>query len=144
MLVETMKKQMMQALKAGRTVEKEVLRVALGELQVNEARGVAMTDEAVVATVRKLIKANEETRAVASDEAQQRTLTEEIAVLQAFLPKTLSVDELVAALEPVSAAVRAAANDGQATGVAMKHLKAQGLEAQGKDVSAAVKQLRAG
>jgi hypothetical protein len=38
--------------------------------------------------------------------------------------------------------VKAAGNDGQATGVAMKHLKSLGAEVNGKDVSAAVRQLR--
>ena len=38
--------------------------------------------------------------------------------------------------------IRAAGNPGQATGAAMKHLKPQGLEVEGKDVAAAVAQIR--
>jgi hypothetical protein len=52
------------------------------------------------------------------------------------------VPEIVAALAQVSEAVKAATNDGQATGVAMKHLKSLGADVNGKDVSAAVRQMR--
>jgi uncharacterized protein YqeY len=144
MLIDEIKKRSMQAMKDRDTVAKEVLRVALGEIQVAEARaGRDATDEDSMAAVRKLIKSNEETRAVSTDEAQKATLTREIEVLSALLPKSLGVDEIVAALEPVREALRAAKSDGQATGVAMKHLKSTGAVVNGNDVSAAVRQVRA-
>ena len=144
MLIDEIKKRSMQAMKDRDTVAKEVLRVALGEIQVAEARANRdATDEEAMAAVRKLIKSNEETRAVSTDEAQKATLTREIEVLSALLPKSLGVDEIVAALEPVREALRAAKSDGQATGVAMKHLKSTGAVVSGNDVSAAVRQLRA-
>ena len=70
------------------------------------------------------------------------SVTEEIAVLESFLPKTLSVDEIVAALAAVADPIKAAGNDGQATGVAMKHLKSTSALVNGKDVSEAVKKIR--
>ena len=54
------------------------------------------------------------------------------------------VRALVAALASVQDAIKAAGNDGQATGVAMKELKKLGAVVNGKDVSAAVKKLRGG
>jgi hypothetical protein len=63
-------------------------------------------------------------------------------VLNGFLPKALSLPEIVAALAPVAEAVKTATGDGQATGVAMKHLKSLGAVVNGKDVSSAVRQLR--
>ena len=145
MLVDDMKKRMMAALKSGNAVEKEILRVALGEVQTAEAAGRGGSDDAsVVAVVRKLIKSNEESLGHTTDEGQKRTLEQEIDVLKTLLPSTLSVAQIVEALAPVRDAVRAAGNDGQATGVAMKHLKAHGASVEGKDVSAAVKQVRAG
>lgn len=142
MLADEIKKRMLAALKAGRSVEKEVLRVVLGEIQTAEARDGSISDEQSQAIVRRLIKANEETAAVASAE-QSQTLRDEIAVLRELLPQTLGVDAIVAALASVRDALRAAGNDGQATGVAMKHLKAQGALVDGKDVAAAVRQVRA-
>ena len=69
-------------------------------------------------------------------------LTAENTFLQTLLPDTLLVEEIVAQLHEVADAVRAAKNDGQATGLAMKHLKPKGLRVLGDDVSAAVKKMR--
>jgi uncharacterized protein YqeY len=144
MLLDDIKKRLAAAMKAKHDVEREVLRVALGEIQTLEARtGKAPTDDDAAQIVRKLIKANEETRAATADAGRQATLAEETAVLTSLLPKGMSLDELVAALAPVRDAVRAAGNDGQATGIAIKHLKAAGLSAPGGDVAQAVKALRA-
>ena len=45
-------------------------------------------------------------------------------------------------LQPVLQAIRDAKNDGQATGLAVKHLTANGVRLEGSVVAAAVKQLR--
>lgn len=143
MLVDEIKRRMMAAMKAGNTVEKEILRVALGEIQTVDARGTAVTDEGAAAIVRKLIKSNEETLAVTTDEAQKSTLAQETEILRSLLPRELGVPEIVEALAPVRDAIKAAGNDGQATGIAMKHLKASGAVVNGKAVGEAVKQIRA-
>jgi uncharacterized protein YqeY len=144
MLADDIKKQMMQAMKNRATVEKEILRVALGEIQMTEVRaGKALADEEAAAVVRKLVKANQETLAVSEDAEQKRVLEEEIRILQALLPSTWDVARIASELAAVADKVKAAPNDGAATGVAMKHLKAAGAPVDGKDVAAAVKQLRA-
>ncbi|MBK9001067.1 MAG: GatB/YqeY domain-containing protein [Myxococcales bacterium] len=145
MLSEEIKKRMLQAMKSGDTLEKEILRVALGEIQTQEARvSKAMSDEEVAAVLRKLVKNNQETLGVSERAEQKDQLAKEIAILESLLPKALGVDEIVAALAPVRDAVKAAGNDGQATGVAMKHLKSAGAVVTGKEVTEAVKRLRAG
>jgi len=142
-LLDQLKARMFQAMKAGNNVEKEILKVAIGEITTDAARPGKKGDDAEAqAALKKLVKSNEETLAVSQDEAQKQTLRTEIQVLLSFLPKTLGVPEIVEALAPVSEAVKAATNDGQATGVAMKHLKSLGAEVSGKDVSAAVRQMR--
>jgi uncharacterized protein YqeY len=142
-LLDQIKARMFQAMKAGNTIEKEILKVAMGEITTDAARPGRKGDDAEAqALLKKLVKSNEETFAVSQDEAQKQTLRTEIEVLLAFLPKPLGVPEVVAALAPVAEAVKAAGNDGQATGVAMKHLKSLGAEVNGKDVSAAVRQMR--
>jgi uncharacterized protein YqeY len=144
MLKDEMKRRMLEAMKAKRAVEKDILRVALGEVQTLESRGGDdISDEQVGKILRKLIKSNEESLAASADAAKRATLEEENAILGSLLPRTLTPDEIVAALEPVQDAVLAAGNDGQATGVAMKHLKGQGAIVEGKDVSAAVRSMRA-
>jgi uncharacterized protein YqeY len=142
-LLDEIKARMFRAMKAGNVVEKEILKVAMGEITTDAARPDKKGDDAETqAILKKLVKSNEETIAASEDEAQKQTLRAEIAVLLDFLPKTLGVPEIVAALAPVAEAVKGAANDGQATGVAMKHLKSAGAEVNGKDVSAAVRQMR--
>ncbi len=145
MLAAQIKARMFQAMKAGNTLEKEILRVATGEITTEAARpGRKGDDDETRAILRKLVKSNEESLAATADEDQKATLRAEIEVLSSFLPKSLSVEEILAALAPVADAVKAAGNDGQATGVAMKHLKSLDAVVGGKDVSAAVRQLRGG
>lgn len=143
MLVDDIKAAMFRAMKAGDTVAKEILRVAVGEITTDAAReGRTGSDDEARALVRKLIKSNEESLASGVEGEQRATLEREIAVLKEFLPQSLSVEQIIAALAPVADAVRAAGNDGQATGVAMKQLKPTGAVVNGKDVAAAVKQMR--
>lgn len=144
MLLDEIKRQMMAAMKAHDTTTKEILRVALGELSMAvERAGGTLADDAVQVILRKLVKSNQDTLALTVDAVQADVLRKEILVLEALLPKSLGADDIVALLEPVRDAVRAAANDGQATGVAMKHLKTTGAVVQGKDVGDAVRRLRA-
>lgn len=134
---------MFAAMKSGNVTEREILKVAMGEITTDAARPGKKGDDAESeAILRKLVKSNEESIEASQDEAQKAQLRAEIEVLATFLPKSLGVPEIVAALSPVAEAVKAAGNDGQATGVAMKHLKTLGANVNGKDVSAAVRQLR--
>jgi uncharacterized protein len=145
MLLDDIKAQMFQSMKAGDVVGKEILRVAVGEITTEAARpGRKGSDEEAQAILRKLIKSNEETLAVEVDAEKRSILEREREVLAAFLPRALSLEEIVERLSVVAEAVRAAANEGQATGVAMKELKMRGLVVPGKDVGAAVRSLRGG
>src|SRR3954447_13072907 len=105
MLVDEIKRRIAAAMKAGNTVEKDILRLAYGEVQTTEARGTPVTDEGVAAIVRKLIKSNEETMAATAEGDAKRLLGEENAVLASLLPKSMSVADIVAALAPVRDAI---------------------------------------
>jgi uncharacterized protein YqeY len=143
MLLDAIKAQMFKAMKAGNSVEKEILRVAVGEITTDRAReGRSGSDDEAQAILRKLIKSNDESIAATDDASKKATLEQENRILAEFLPKSLDVDAIVAALAPVADAVKSAGNEGQATGVAMKHLKTAGAVVQGKDVALAVKKLR--
>ena len=68
MLSEQIRKRMLEAMKAGRDVEKSVLRVALGEIQSSESRtGNTLDDEGAAAVLRKLVKSNTDTIAAGAD-----------------------------------------------------------------------------
>ena len=144
MLLDDIKAKMFAAMKSGDVVAKEILKVAMGEITTEAARAGRKGDDAEAqAILRKLMKSNEETMGNTTDAAQRTTLEQENAVLATFLHKSLGVDEITALLAPVADAIKAAGNDGQATGVAMKHLKTSGAVVGGKDVGEAVKKLRA-
>lgn len=142
-LLAQIKKQVIEAMKARDTVAKDVLRVAQGDIELAETRqGKDLTEDQQQQIVRKLIKSNQETLSATGDAAVTEKLNTEITILEALLPSMLSVEEIMAALAPVVDGIKAAGNAGQATGVAMKHLKPQGLAVDGKDVSQAVQQIR--
>jgi uncharacterized protein len=142
-LLDQIKARMFAAMKSGNVTEREILKVAMGEITTDAARvGRKGDDDEAMGLLKKLVKSNQESIEASQDEAQKAQLLAEIEVLNTFLPKSLGLPEIVAALAPVADAVKAAGNDGQATGVAMKHLKSLAAEVNGKDVSAAVRQLR--
>lgn len=144
MLLDDIKAQMFKAMKESRIVEKEILRVAVGEITTNAARaGMSGSDEEAQAALRKLIKSNDESLASCDDPTQRANLELENRTLSAFLPTSLDVPAIVAALAQVRDAIVEAGSEGQATGIAMKQLKSTGAVVTGKDVSQAVKQMRA-
>ena len=143
MLTDQIRERVKQAMRSRDAVEKNVLRVALGEIQSEETRtGKTLGEEAVAALLRKLVKSNRDTLAAGPDDARRTVLEREIVILEELLPQTLDVDAIQAALEPVREAVLGARNDGQATGIAMKHLKSTGAAVTGQDVAQAVKAMR--
>ncbi|MEE9405128.1 MAG: GatB/YqeY domain-containing protein [Algisphaera sp.] len=144
MLIDDLKARIVVAMKAQNRHERDTLKVALGEMQLAETRNaVALTEDEAQAVLKKVIKGNREMISLATDAQVIERMKIEITLLSSFLPQSLTQDEIVSALAPVVDALRSAGNDGQATGVAMKHLKSNGHTVEGQTVSAAVKQLRA-
>jgi uncharacterized protein len=143
MIVDDIKKQITQAMRDRDSPRRDLLKVLLGEFQTASARtGEAMDDEQAQRIIRKMVKSNHEMIELSNRPEATEQAKAELVILESLLPKTLSVDEIISALEPVKDAVIAAGNDGQATGVAMKHLKPSGAVVEGKDVSQAVKRMR--
>jgi len=141
-VVDTLKARAAEAMKAKDSAASSILRLALGEIQTAEARtNKPVSDDEAIAIVRKLVKSNEETLAHTQGDARA-ALERENGILLGVLPATLGPDQILELLASVADAVRGAKSDGQATGVAMKHLKASGASVQGNDVTAAVKRMR--
>lgn len=143
MLIDELRKRALTAAKAKDTVATTIYRLAISEVQTLEARaGGTLAEADALATVRKLVKSNEETLTATTDADKRAVLEREIGLLRELLPSGPSAADVTAALAPVVDAIRAAGNDGAATGVAMKHLKSQGVAADGQTVSAVVRSLR--
>ncbi|MEM6757296.1 MAG: GatB/YqeY domain-containing protein [Planctomycetota bacterium] len=147
-MIDELKQRVLAATKARNTFERDLLKVVLGDLQSAQALQAQPLDEKQAQQiVRKMVKSTEETAAgyeSRGDTAGVEKAQAELAVLRSMLPQTLSPEQITAQLEPVADAIRAAPNDGAATGVAMKHLKGAGAAVDGKDVASTVRALRAG
>lgn len=138
-LAVEIKQAMFAAMKAKQNVEKEILRVALGEITKT---GDEPDDAEIQGILKKLIKSNREAQAASEDAEVKAKLETEIEVLLKFLPKSLSVAQIKDLLAPVADQIKAAPNQGPAMGLAMKTLKAAGAEADAGDVAKAVGALR--
>ncbi len=143
MLLDTLKARITQAVKEKDETARDVLRLALGEVQTSEARNERpLKDEEVAAILKKLVKSNEETLGLAGEGERATTLRRENEILSSLLPKAMSPEQIVEALQSQVEAIKAAKADGQAMGVAMKHLKSVGATVEAADVTAAVKRIR--
>ncbi|HYT90207.1 MAG TPA: GatB/YqeY domain-containing protein [Gemmataceae bacterium] len=139
-----------EAVKSRNDLARDLLRVILGEVSTLRARsGKEPTEAEIHSIIRKMLNNNNETRRELEQHGQTAHeaydhLARENGYLETLLPRTLDQAAILKELEPITAAVKGAKNDGQATGVAMKHLKQKGLAVLGEDVAAVVKQLRTG
>ena len=137
-----------EAMRARDELARNLLRVVMGEVSTRKARtGKEPPEREVHGIIRAIIASNNltrtelEQRGQTTHEAYDR-LAQENKYLATLLPQTLDQDGIRKELEPISAELKGAKNDGQATGLAMKHLKQKGLAVLGEDVAAAVKQVR--
>ncbi len=118
-------------------VSKNILRVALGEIDVLKGRGQTVEDEQICKVLRKLIASNEETI-----KAKTAILRKENEILNGFLPQLLTKEEIANHLVSVIDEIRTTKSDGLATGIAMAVFKKASLMVDGKDVSEVVKKIR--
>jgi uncharacterized protein YqeY len=138
-LAADLKKAMFAAMKAKNVVEKEILRVALGEITKT---GEEIDDSEVQAILKKLIKSNREAQGAIDDPEKKAQLEQEIEILQAYLPQSLDLAQIVAALSEVADSIKGAPGQGPAMGIAMKVLKQSGAVTEAADVAKAVTQIR--
>jgi uncharacterized protein YqeY len=146
-MIEKLRTQIAEAMKAGDKTRMSILRVFMGELQKAN-----ITTEGPEATkiARKLVESNNEAIDIIlkkwentpgqSEKHHVFGLQAENKVLQEFLPTYLSKDEIKVALQPMLEQIKGCKSSGQATGVAMKHLKDRPVE--GGTVKQAIEELR--
>jgi len=144
-LHDDLKARVNAAVKAGDAATRDTLRTVLGEAQMEALRRKGeVSDEIVLGVVKKGVAGLKETIPLAKKDGRDTATQEaELALLEALLPKAWDRAAITAALEPVRDELRAAKNDGQAMGVAMKALKAAGAVTTPDDVKAVVGAVRA-
>lgn len=112
MTYQELQEEIKRALKAGEKERLSILRQVHGEIkniEVNERREI--TDADVAAMLKRLIKQTGETLEgsikAGNNPERTATLTAQIAILEEYLPKQVSGDELVALVEKTIAEVGA-------------------------------------
>jgi uncharacterized protein YqeY len=144
-LYDDLKARVTTAVKGGDARTRDTLRTVLGEAQAEAVRRkTEATDEVVLGVIRKAVTGLKETIPLAQKDGRDTTQQEaELVLLESLLPKAWDKEAITAVLAPLREELRAAKNDGQAMGVAMKALKAQGATTNPDDVKAVVAAARA-
>jgi uncharacterized protein YqeY len=149
-LHDQIKQRIKECMKSKNTVERDVLRTVLGEIQSKTiSSGKDITDELVEKTLisfkenaLECMKYSHNDDPNESQDASEAMT--EVEIYDKFLPQYKTVEEIVELLQSSKAQLDSAKSDGQATGMAMGILKKSGEKIQGKDVSEAVKIIREG
>ena len=129
-IVERMRVQLREAMKARDAVKTGFLRYWIAQLTL--ATGAEVADADAVKKMRGILR-----------EAKAGPTTfseEEIALLREWIPPTLGPEQIAAALVSVRDQIKAAPKDGMAMGIAMKALAGQQVESD--NVKAVVASLR--
>ena len=137
-IMEAMKAKNPVRLSALRNVKKYIIEAKTAGPEIAE-----LPDADVMKIIAKLAKQGTDSAAIYVEQHRQDLADEElaqVAVLQEFLPKQLSAEELTEAVRAIIAEVGATSMKemGKVMGVASKRLAGQ---ADGKDISAKVKEL---
>lgn len=137
-IMEAMKAKNPVRLSALRNVKKYIIEAKTAGPEIAE-----LPDADVIKIISKLAKQGSDSAAIYAEQHRQDLADEElaqVAVLQEFLPKRLTAEELTEAVRAIIAEVGATSMKemGKVMGVASKRLAGQ---ADGKEISAKVKEL---
>jgi uncharacterized protein YqeY len=129
-IVQRMRAKLTESMKARDATQTQFLRYWIAALTRGD--GTELADNDAINKMRGILK-----------EAKSGTTAftpAELALLQEWVPPTLSREQIADALAPVAEAIKAAPKEGMAMGVAMKTLAGQQVDAQ--DVKAVIASLR--
>jgi uncharacterized protein YqeY len=137
MIINTIREQIKKAMIAKDSTTLGLLRLVLGTAQQDGDE----SDVNVEAIIRKMIKSNLQTiDYIKHDHDLALSLTKENTLLDSFLPKSMSVEDVKAYILENNLDVKSQSNVGAAVGVVMKGLK--GKTVQGGDVKKAIEEIR--
>ncbi len=94
MLIETIRKDMQNAKLAKETVKANLLSTLYAEIFTQSKSGKEMTEEDEIKIIRKFVKNADETLAFDVSEEAKSKLHEEKKILESYLPKQMSKDEI--------------------------------------------------
>lgn len=129
-IVTRMRDQLRESMKARDAVRTGFLRYWIAQLTTGT--GEEVPDDQAIKRMRAVL------REARSGPTSFRP--EELALIEEWVPPTLGRDRIEEALAPVAESIRSAPKEGQAMGLAMKHLAGRPVDAD--DVKAVVAELR--
>lgn len=139
-LQETIRKEIVQTTKMKMEAQKNVLKVVLGEMDLQASRsGKQLTDDDGYRIIRKTLQGIEEMLTYKPNDPKFEA---EKATLKALLPKEVSIYDLKVSLTAKTEEIRTAKSDGQATGIAMKFFKENNISVDGNVVKKVVSEIR--
>lgn len=94
MLIETIRKDMQDAKRNKETIKANLLSTLYAEIFTQSKSGKEMTEEDEIKIIRKFIKNADETLSFGVTEDAKKKLEEEKNILEAYLPKQLTKDEI--------------------------------------------------
>jgi uncharacterized protein YqeY len=129
-IVQRMRSQLKDSMKARDAVRTSFLRYWIAQLTTGS--GEEVPDDQAIKKMRAMLK---------EAKGGQTTFSpEEVALIEEWLPATLSREQIAQELAPAADQIRAAPKEGQAMGVAMKQLVGKPVEAE--DVKAVIGEIR--
>jgi uncharacterized protein len=129
-IVQRMRAQLGESMKARDTVRTQFLRYWIAQLTLGT--GAEMSEAEAVKKMRGILKE--------AKSGQTSFSPTELALIQEWVPPTLSREQIAEALAPIAGPIKAAPKEGMAMGLAMKALA--GHPADSDDVKAVVTALR--
>jgi uncharacterized protein YqeY len=129
-IVPKMREQLRESMKAKDATRTQFLRYWIAQLTTGT--GEEVPDDQAIKRMRGVLK---EARS-----GQTTFSPEELALIEEWVPASMGRDRIREVLAPIADQVRSAPKEGQAMGVAMKHLAGQAVDAD--DVKAVVAELR--
>lgn len=149
MLMDQIKTSLIAAMKEKNEVRRDILRLLLSDsdsLSIRQSKEI--TDELVVGCARKIIAGIDETLSLIGEKDKEKSerLKAEKTVLEEFLPKNWSKEEIEAFFlnddSSLFEQIQNADNEGKAIGMAMKALKNASASVLGSEVKEVVKKIR--
>lgn len=143
-IIESIRTQLITARKEKNKIKLDLLGVILGDVSTLESRtGEKVTEDGVRKVVKKVLEGNNATlKYVEAPHPLYQKLIAENIVLTSLLPSTLSKKEIADKLVSIAQEMRAAKSTGQATGMAIKYFKENGILVDGKEVAEVVTGIR--
>lgn len=142
-LLETLKADIRTAVKANDKIRRDVLKYVVSEVEALDPK--KLTEESIYKLMNKTILANNECISMGCANDVKDKLLNEVIILQSYIPKTLSFNDLTAFQFDLKEVILGAKSDGQATGLAIKWLKENtDFLIDGTVVTSYIKELRGG